>query len=84
MSLTDRELNLVLAGGGRLPSLLTPQSTIEAIMYSVRERGLIALNEPASRERLATCDPAARSQINTRIAKLTEAGRLPESTANAA
>jgi hypothetical protein len=54
----------------------TPQTTLEAVMYCVRERGLSALNEPANQQRLLTCDTAARSQINERINKLITAGRL--------
>src|SRR5262249_6274125 len=34
----------------------TPQTTIEAIMHSVRERGLAALREPAIQWRLQRCD----------------------------
>jgi len=48
----------------------TPQVTIEAIMLCVRERGLAVLKEPATVERLARCDKAARAQIDERIAKL--------------
>jgi hypothetical protein len=48
----------------------TPQATIEALLWCVRERGLEALNEPANIERLSRCDDAARDQINQRIAKL--------------
>ena len=48
----------------------TPQSTVEAIMWGVRERGVAALHEPANIERLARCDNDARRQINERIAKL--------------
>lgn len=48
----------------------TPQTTIEAIMYVVRERGLEALLEPDTVERLSRCDTAAREQINSRIATL--------------
>jgi DNA-binding transcriptional MerR regulator len=48
----------------------TPQATIEAIMHSVRERGLGALKEPANIERLVRCDQAAKEQIDRRIAKL--------------
>jgi hypothetical protein len=50
----------------------TPQSTIEAIVYSVRERGIAALKEPANRERLSRCDDAASAEIMRRIAKLRE------------
>jgi hypothetical protein len=48
----------------------TPQVTIEAILYSVRERGLGALKEPETKERLESCDAAAQAEIERRIAKL--------------
>jgi hypothetical protein len=48
----------------------TPQATIEAILHCVRERGLAALNEPATVERLARCDAAAKAILDKRIAKL--------------
>jgi len=48
----------------------TPQSTVEAILYCVRTRGLAALDEPANIERLLRCDAAARKQIDARIAKI--------------
>jgi len=48
----------------------TPQATIEAVLYCVRERGFAALKEPANLERLLRCDEATRAQINDRIAKL--------------
>ena len=47
----------------------TPEVTIEAVMYCVRERGLAALKEPANVERLSRCDAAAKAVIETRIAK---------------
>jgi len=50
----------------------TPQATVEAIMFAVRERGLTALKDAANVERLARCDQAARAQINHRIARLIE------------
>jgi hypothetical protein len=50
----------------------TPQTTIEAVMYCVRERGLAALREPANQQRLMTFDDAARGEVNRRIAKLEE------------
>jgi hypothetical protein len=49
---------------------LTAQVTIEAIMLTVRERGLAALKEPANIERLMRCDAAAKAQINERIERL--------------
>ncbi|MGZ5849898.1 MAG: hypothetical protein ACXWJ4_11810 [Methyloceanibacter sp.] len=48
----------------------TPQATIEAVMHCVRERGLSALQEPATLERLSRCDAAALAQIDDRIVKL--------------
>jgi hypothetical protein len=47
----------------------TPKTTIDAIMYCVRERGFDALQEPANIERLSRCDDAAIDEINTRIKK---------------
>jgi hypothetical protein len=48
----------------------TPQTTVEAILHCVRERGIKALGEPANQERLSRCDGAAREQIEARIAKM--------------
>jgi hypothetical protein len=48
----------------------TPQSTIDAILYCVRQRGLAALDEPENQRRLRECDDAACKQINARIARL--------------
>jgi hypothetical protein len=52
----------------------TPQSTVEAIMVAVRERGLAALKDAANVERLHRCDRSARAQINERITRLYEQG----------
>jgi hypothetical protein len=81
--LTDREFNQILAGNA--PLRVGCQATVEAIMYSFRTRGLSALNEPATRERLSRCDLAARKQINSRIAKLNagNADASPEREARA-
>src|SRR5262249_26508053 len=54
----------------------TPQATVEAVMFAVRERGLGALKEPANIERLLRCDEAARTQINHRIALIDHKGSL--------
>jgi len=48
----------------------TPQSTIDAIVHSVRERGPAALLEPVNIARLRACDAAARAEIDQRIIKL--------------
>ena len=45
----------------------TPRSTIEAVMWCIRERGPQALREPANIERLLRCDPMARAEIDQRI-----------------
>jgi hypothetical protein len=42
----------------------TPQSTIEAIKQSVRDRGIAVLKESATRDRLSQCDQAARAEID--------------------
>jgi len=54
----------------------TPQSTVEAIMYSVRARGLAALKQPETVERLSRCDINALDQINDRISKLQDQGAI--------
>jgi hypothetical protein len=59
----------------RLLDRPTPQTTIEAVMYCVRERGLAALCEPANQQRLMTFDEAARAEVNKRIEKLEGADR---------
>ena len=52
----------------------TPQSTIEAIVYTIRTRGLAALKEPDDEERLSRCDEAAMKQIHDRIKKMRDKG----------
>ena len=54
----------------------TPQTTIEAIMCTVRTRGVAALKEPANIERLSRCDGAAKDDINQRIARLIAAKKI--------
>ena len=49
-------------------SRTTPDSLVEAIKYSLRARGLLALKEPATIERLGRCDQGARNCINEWIA----------------
>ena len=45
----------------------TPAVTVEAVWVAVRERGLGALEEPATKARLDACDTAARAEIDRRI-----------------
>jgi hypothetical protein len=47
----------------------TPQVVVEAIWHAVRERGLGALEEPGTKARLSTCDIAARTELQRRIAR---------------
>ena len=55
----------------------TPQSVIDAIIYSVRSRGLAALKELANEERLSRCDEAAMKQIREHIERMRQKGLLP-------
>ena len=48
----------------------TPQSAIEAIMHSVRARGIAALEEVDNVERLSRCDEAALAEIKRRCLQL--------------
>jgi hypothetical protein len=48
----------------------TPQSTIEAILYAVKSRGVDALEESANVERLSRCDEAARAEIRRRLGNM--------------
>jgi hypothetical protein len=50
----------------------TSEVVVEAIMVAVRARGIGALKEPATFERLRKCDAQARAQINQRIDKLVQ------------
>jgi hypothetical protein len=54
----------------------TPKSTIEAVLHSVRERGLPALKKLENIERLLRCDAAAKAEINRRIAHLLAAKEI--------
>jgi hypothetical protein len=51
------------------PARPTPRTTIEAIMWCVRERDPQALHEPGNIERLSRCDVAAIAEIDARIRK---------------
>ena len=55
----------------------TPQSTIDAVCYCIRTRGIAALEEPNIKERLASCDAAATKQIRERIERMRGKGLLP-------
>jgi hypothetical protein len=55
----------------------TPQSTIDAILYYVRTRGIAALKQPVNEERLSRCDEPAMKQIGECIERMREKGLLP-------
>jgi hypothetical protein len=57
----------------------TPQATIEAIMHSVRERGLGALKEPANIERLVRCNQAERNRSIGGLRSLSRKAKSHES-----
>ena len=61
----------------RTPPGPTPQTIVEAVLWTARERGLRALKEPANQERLRRCDAAAQEQIIKRIEMLHAVGRIP-------
>src|SRR5262249_33731006 len=48
----------------------TPQSTVEALMYSLRERGVAALSEPDCRRRLSELSDDQMREVATRLQKL--------------
>jgi hypothetical protein len=52
---------------GEVISFPTPSTTIEAVMYSLRERGLSCLDEFATCDRLRRCDEAAMREISERL-----------------
>jgi hypothetical protein len=78
-STTARSLEWRTTNGAQMPAAPrpTPQTTVEAVMSTVRERGLKALKEPENQERLRRCDRGAQEQIIQRIEMLHAAGRVP-------
>jgi hypothetical protein len=48
----------------------TPRFTVEALMWSLREKGLACLSLPANRNRLSRCDAAAMTWIAQRLVGL--------------
>jgi len=47
----------------------TPEVTIQAIVFAVRERGMAALKKPATTRRLSHCNAAAITEIGKRIGR---------------
>jgi hypothetical protein len=54
----------------------TPAVTVEAVIYSIRARGLAALKEADVLGRLNRCDTAAKAEINQRIERLLGRGEI--------
>jgi hypothetical protein len=50
----------------------TPEATLDAIKAAVQARGIAALNEPATRERLQQCDADARAAIEQWLSQFQE------------
>jgi hypothetical protein len=60
----------------------TPGSTVEALMWLLRERGLSCLNDVKNRDRLRRCDAAAIKEMSGRLLDLNSRskGRAPNWT----
>jgi hypothetical protein len=63
-----------------VPKRKTPPTTIEALMYSLRERGLACLSETDTRDRLRRCDGLEMQEICGRLSNFQERtkGRHPD------
>jgi hypothetical protein len=44
----------------------TPQSVVDAVMVSLRARGVAALREPDGQARWGRCDAKAKAEVRTR------------------
>ena len=55
-----------------------PACTVEALIWSLRERGTQALREPETRRRLSQCSDAQVVEVGTRLRRLKpHIGRCP-------
>jgi hypothetical protein len=63
--LMDDEISLERAYAEMMKARPTPNATTEAVKRAVRDRGVAALKEGATRERLGRCDPAARAELDS-------------------
>jgi hypothetical protein len=62
--LMDDDVSLERAYEQMMKARPTPNATIEAVKQAVRDRGVSALDEKQTRERLQQCDPAAIAEID--------------------
>ena len=60
----DDDLGLERAYKQMMKARPTPKATIETVKQAVRDRGVSALDEKQTRERLQRCDPAAIAEID--------------------
>jgi hypothetical protein len=58
------------------PRQRAAQSTLDAIVYTVRHRGIAALKEPKNLDRLARCNAEQRANLNNRIEKIISIGSI--------
>jgi hypothetical protein len=61
---SDTDVSLERAYEQMMKARPTPNVTIEAVRQAVRDRGVSALDEKQTRERLQQCDPAAIAEID--------------------
>jgi hypothetical protein len=63
----DDKVTLPAAWAAMFRNRPTPEATAEAIKQAVRDRGLAALKEPATRARVQRCDADARGHLDVWI-----------------
>src|SRR5262249_34920390 len=67
--LVDDDVSLERAYEQRMKARPTPNATIEAVKQAVRDRGVSALDEVETQERLRRCDAAAITEIDQWLLK---------------
>jgi hypothetical protein len=67
--LVDDDVSVERAYEQMMKARPTPNATIETVKQAVRDRGVSALDEKQTRERLQRCDPAAIAEIDQWILK---------------
>jgi hypothetical protein len=67
--LLDNDVSLARASAELNRNRPTPEATIEAVKQAVRARGICALNESQTQERLQRCDADARACLDSWIEK---------------
>jgi hypothetical protein len=62
--LLDEDVTLAAASAKLWKDMSTPEVTLEAVKQAIRDRGLGALQEPATKERAQRCDANARARLD--------------------